>query len=305
MIAQIPESERAPSVKVVDENIIIPVECALGVIWDTNSDCLVSEVVKRNIADTRRKMLSLIASLFDPIGFLAPFLVRAKILLQQVRQCGIGWDDVLPSELLEEWSKWQEELDGISQFRIPVSIVPDSPSAIELHVFGDASKQAFCSVAYFRFRYASGAVKCAFVTAKTRGGPKKPLSIPKLELQVAVLSARLSLVVIKEHDYVIDSTYFWTDSSTVFWIRGVSKRHPAFIANRIGEILDSTDPCQWNHWPGLLNPADDGSRGLPVISITSSSRWLNGHAFLLLPEEKWPKGISMLELRKQAVDEQT
>ena len=135
VIAQIPEPERAPSVKVVDENIVMPVERALGIIWDTNSDCFVYEVVKRNIADTRRKMLSLTASLFDPTGFLAPFLVRAKILLQQVWHCGIGWDDLLPSELLEEWSKWQEELDGISQFRIPrfYRHVPDSPSAIELH----------------------------------------------------------------------------------------------------------------------------------------------------------------------------
>ncbi|XP_068739285.1 uncharacterized protein [Montipora capricornis] len=159
----------------------MPVERALGIIWDTNSDCFVYEVEKRNIADTRRKMLSLTASLFDPTGFLAPFLVRAKILLQQVWHC-------------------------------------DSPSAIELHVFGDASEQAFCSVPYLRFCYASVAVKCAFVMAKTRVAPKKPLSIPKLELQTAVLSMRLSLVVIK------DSTYFWADSSTVFqWIRGVSK----------------------------------------------------------------------------------
>ena len=132
VIAKIPELERAPSVKVVDGNVIIPVEHALGVIWDTNSDCFVYEVVKRNIADTCRKMLSLIATLFDPIGFLAPFLVRAKILLQQLWQCGIGWDDVLPSELLEEWSKWQEEVDGISQFHIPrfYRHVSDYPSAI-------------------------------------------------------------------------------------------------------------------------------------------------------------------------------
>ena len=221
-------------------------------------------------------------------------------------QCGIGWDDVLPSELLEEWSKWQEELDGISQFRIPCFYrhVPDCPSATELHVFGDASEQAFCSVGYFRFCYASGAVKCSFVTAKTRVAPKKPLSIPKLEQQAAVLSVRLSLVVVKEHDYIIDSTYFWTDSSTVFqWICEVSKWHPAFIANQIGEILDSTDPCQWNHCPGPLNPADDGSRRLSVTSITSSSRWLNGLAFLLLPEEKWQKGNSTLEPRKQTVDD--
>ena len=210
----------------------------------------------------------------------------------------------MPLKLLEEWSKWQEEPDGISQFRVLgfYSHVPDGPSAIELHVFGDASEQAFCSVASLRFCYASGAVKCAFVTAKTRVAPKKPLSIPKLELQ-AVLSARLSLVVIKEHDYIIDSTYFCTDSSTVFqWIRGVSKRHPAFIANRIGEILDSIDLCQWNHCPGLLNPADHSSRGLPVTSIKSGSSWLNGPAVLPLPEEKWPKGNSTLEPPKQTVD---
>ena len=190
-------------------------------------------------------------------------------------QLGIGWDDTLPPEFLKEWSKWQEELDGIAQFRIPrfYPHIPDNPSVIDLHVFGDASEQAFCAVAYFRFCYASGAVRCAFVTAKTRVAPKKPLSIERLELQAAVLSARLAAVVIKEHDYIIDSTYYWTDSSTVFqWIRGVSKRHPAFIANRIGEILDSTEPIQWNHCPGQLNPADDGSRGLPVSSITSGSR---------------------------------
>ena len=136
-------------------------------------------------------------------------------------------------------------------------------------------------MAYFRFCYGSEAVKCAFVTAKSGVAPKKFLGIPKLEPQAAVLSRRLSLVVIKEHDYIIDSTYFWTDSSTVFqWIRGESKRHPFFIANRIGEILDSTDPCQRNHCPGLLNPADHGSRGLPATSITSGSSWLNGSAFL-------------------------
>lgn len=82
VIEQIPELEKA----LVDENVIISMERALGVIWDTNSDCFVYEVVKWNMADTRRKMLSLIASLFDPIGFLAPFLVRVKILLQLVWQ---------------------------------------------------------------------------------------------------------------------------------------------------------------------------------------------------------------------------
>ena len=131
-----------------------------------------------------------------------------------------------------------------------------------------------------------------------RVAPKKPLSTPRLELQAAVLSARLSTVIIKEHDYRIDSTYLWTDSSTVFqWI------HCAFIANQVGEILDTTEPSQWNHCPGALNPADDGSRGLPVTAITSESRWLNGPVFLTLSEEKWPKGNSKLESSSQQKQE--
>ena len=74
------------------------------------------------------------------------------------------------------------------------------------------------------------------------------------------------------------------------------KQHPTFIANGIDEILDSTDPCQWNHSPGVLNPADDGSRGPPVTSMTSGSHWPNGPAFLLLPEEKWPKGNFVIRM---------
>ena len=105
----------------------------------------------------------------------------------------------------------------------------------------------------FRFSYANGSVNCAFVTAKTRVAPKKPLSIPRLELQAAVLSARLSTVIIKEHNSWMDSTYLWADSSTAFqWLRGESKRHPAFIANRVGEFLSTTEPSQWNHCTVLL-----------------------------------------------------
>jgi len=105
VIEQIPESERAPSIKVVEESIVMPMERALGVVWDTSSDCFVYEVVETGIADTRRKILSLLASLFDRIGFLAPFLVRAKIFLQHVWQLNIGWGDTLPPEFLKVWSK--------------------------------------------------------------------------------------------------------------------------------------------------------------------------------------------------------
>ena len=75
----------------------------------------------------------------------------------------------------------------------------------------------------------------------------------------------------------------------LYWIQGATKRQPPFIANRIGEILDSSDPSQWHHCSGKLNPADDCSRGLTSKEITSESRWINGPTYLLLSEEMWPK----------------
>ena len=96
------------------------------------------------------------------------------------------------------------------------------------------------------------------------------------------LTTRLSAVVIKEHDYIIHSTHFWTDSTMFRWICGVSEHQPDIIANRIDEILDTTEPNQWNHCPGDLNPADDGSRG------TSSELYYTRESLA-----KWPCTLTL------------
>lgn len=77
------------------------------------------------------------------------------------------------------------------------------------------------------------------------GSPKKPLSIPRLELQAAGLSARLAAVVIKDHDYITDSTYYWTGSSTVFqWIHGVSKCHPPLLLIELERSWSAWNPTK-------------------------------------------------------------
>lgn len=96
----------------------------------------------------------------------------------------------------------------------------------------------------------------------------------------------------KEHDYDVSSTYYWSESSaTIGQIRGESKRNPAFTANRLSEILDTSEPRQWRHYSSKLSPADDGSRGLKADAITANCRWLNGPAFLLPSEDQWPEDI--------------
>jgi len=144
----IPETERAPSVKVVGGEIVLPIERALGITWNTETDSLLYQVKDMSVADTRRKVLSVIASLVDPIGFLAPFLVRAKVFLQQIWNLGIGWDVSLPPEFMKEWSKWLDELHSLSEFSVRrfYRHVTHKPIVIQLHVFGDTSERAFCSV---------------------------------------------------------------------------------------------------------------------------------------------------------------
>ena len=271
----------------------MPVERALG--WDIQRDHFTFTIKQRKPAHTRRQLLSIIASLFDPLGFLAPFVVRAKILLQKVWQLGLAWDDPLPLDLLAEWQMWESEMLMLMEFSIPrfYRMVDMYPEEIQVHIFGDARELAFCAVGYLRFEYHDGSRKCVFVIAKTCVAPTKKLSIPRLQLQAAVLCVRLASITEKEHDYNFSSMHFWSDSTTVLhWIRGASTRHVSFIANRLSEILDTTESTQWHYCPTKLNPADNGTRGLPVSSITLDSKWLNGPDFLQLGESEWPVDIT-------------
>ena len=285
LLTAIPAELRAQSVRTIGEEGILTTERVLGVIWDVQKDAFLFKIKPKELADTQRKVISLTASIFDPIGFLAPFIVQAKIFVQSLWKLRQGWDEKVPEEIQQEWSIWQNELQSLAEFLVPwfYRLVMVSPTSIQLHLFGDASEKAFCAVAYFRFEYPGGERQCAFAAAKTRVAPVKPLSIPRLESQAAVLSVQLACTIQKEHDYEVSSSYYWSDSSAVIGrIHRESKRHPAFTAIRLFEILDTSELQQWRHCPGKLNPADDGSRGLKADAITPNCHWLNGPSFLLL-----------------------
>src|SRR6202000_2303926 len=105
----------------------------------------------------------------------------------------------------EKWKRWLYELHGINEVEIPRCYSPMIPEAesIQLHVFCDASEKAFCAIAFIRVQKEKK-VDVNIVMATTRVAPLKPLSIPRLELQAAVMGTRLSQKIREELDIDID-----------------------------------------------------------------------------------------------------
>ena len=127
--------------------------------------------------------------------------------------------------------------------------------------------------------------------AATKLAPKKVASIPKLELNAALLASRLARTVQRALTRDIKQRFFWTDSSTVRnWIRAPAASYQIFVANRIGEIQSLTDAAEWRFVPGKLNPADLATRSV-IEEVAIASSWLSGPDFLQEKEENWPKDL--------------
>ena len=107
----------------------------------------------------------------------------------------------------------------------------------------------------------------------------KVITAPNLELQAALLAARLKRDICRPVTVTVDKVFMWTDSTIVLqWINSTNK-HPIFIANRVSEILENTSVDQWNHVATCDNPADAGTRGMSA-EVLQSSNWMRGPDFL-------------------------
>ncbi|XP_075243709.1 uncharacterized protein LOC142337726 [Convolutriloba macropyga] len=130
--------------------------------------------------------------------------------------------------------------------------------AYELHVFTDASQLVYGADAYARIISENG-VSCSFLMSKAKVAPIKQQSIPKLELQAAVLGTRLAHFIKKHHTIEFKDTTFWCDSMAVLaWIKN-SEKLIVFVGNRVSEIQSQSPTSSWRHISGKSNPADNVS----------------------------------------------
>ncbi|KAJ0181817.1 hypothetical protein K1T71_002539 [Dendrolimus kikuchii] len=266
----------------------------LGLTWNREGDtfyCTV-KLPPLEIPVTKRRVVSDIARLFDPLGWLAPSITTAKVFIQRLWLSGIEWDSELPSYLLEDWISFRDDLPKLAEIHIPrwMSSSEDD-RCIELHGFADASNVAYAAVVYARVVDKHGHVHVSLVTSKTRVAPIKQVSIPRLELCGAVLLAKLLHEVSEVLEVPKHHVYAWTDSSIVLaWLRCHPSRWKTFIANRVSEILTLLDSNQWSHVSSKDNPADCASRGLQPSELIGYDLWNRGPEWLHLEEIDYKKG---------------
>ncbi|XP_065118880.2 uncharacterized protein [Paramisgurnus dabryanus] len=287
-------------------------ESTLGLHWHCLSDTL--SYKPRNLdhsPPTMRSIYHVLASQYDPIGYIVPFTTRAKVIVQRLWDKKREWDDPrLPGELLSSWKAWVNELDELQNINWPRCYcskeLDHHTSVRQIHIFCDASEQAYGSVAYLRTED-QGRVEVAFVTARSRVAPKKQQTIPRLELCAALTGAQLAKVLRTELTLPIQSITLWSDSTTVLnWLLSQSCRFKVFVGTRVAEIQELTESDTWRYVPSQDNPADDITKGRSIRDIGSESRWYSGPKFLSQTSHSWPEMLSLTttnhdnELRKSA-----
>ncbi|CAI5694728.1 unnamed protein product [Oreochromis niloticus] len=267
------------------------IERALGVKWCIDSDHFQFRVVANEQPLSRRGVLSTVASIYDPLGFVAPFVLLGKQILQQMCREKADWDEPLTSNLKSRWESWLLDLKNLADVKIDRCYVPRDFQTVQkykLHHFSDTSVSGYGVCTYLRAVSEAGQVHCSLVFAKSRVAPTKVTTVPRLELSAAVVAVRISDMLKAELELEDAQEFFWTDSQVVLgYINNDARRFHVFVANRIQRIKESTQPMQWKFVASDLNPADHASRGLKAKDLITSN-WFSGPSFLC--QEKLPHG---------------
>lgn len=277
-----------------------PTERVLGMTWMTDNDVFVFSTQFRedllpllscDTVPTKRQVLRVVMSYFDPLGIISNYTIHGRILLQDIWRSKANWDDPITNEDFVSWQRWVLLAPQLTKVKIPrcyfPAYDPNSFETLQLHVFVDAGDQAYGAVAYFRI-VDRGIPRCALVAAKAKVAPLKPLSTPRSELNASVIGIRLMKMIEKNHSFTINKRFLWTDSTTVLsWLHADPRKYRQYVALRVSEILSESEISEWYWIATSKNVADKTTKWGHGPDFDSESEWYSGPSFLLRPETEW------------------
>ncbi|XP_053691478.1 uncharacterized protein LOC128739993 [Sabethes cyaneus] len=201
----------------------------LGLTWMPNTDVFKFQFnippLETYETLSKRRILSIIATLFDPLGLIGAVITTAKIFmqllwtLQSEDGSRLDWDKPLPQTVGENWRNFYSQLPLLNEIRIKRCIILPEAVTVEIHCFCDASEKAYGGLVYIRSLDFNGNVSVQLLTSRSKVAPLKCQTIPRLELYGAELVAELYTKV-KQSVKMEVPTFFWTDSTCVLrWIQ--------------------------------------------------------------------------------------
>ncbi|XP_063371094.1 uncharacterized protein LOC134659355 isoform X3 [Cydia amplana] len=255
----------------------------LGLTLEINSDKLsfsCPAVDDATILNTKRKILSFIGKMFDPLGLIGPVIVVAKLFMQELHSSmRKDWDSTIPNEKFLYWSNFLNNLKQMGQIKIDRCVNFKLVSHVELIGYADASLKAFGSCLYLRVFMTDGSVQVNLLCSKSRVSPlSKSHTIPQLELSAALLLAQLASRVSKIlKDRVPHKMYLYSDSQIVlWWIKTEAVKSTIYVKNRVKQIVELTENSQWLYVRSKDNPADLLSRGVEPHKLQECDLWWHG-----------------------------
>lgn len=304
------------SIAAEDREIQLPLDLnsaekikTLGILWDPASDCFTFKVTVPTESEiTKRMVASYAAKTYDPTGLVQPVVIKAKIILQELWESKVGWDESIPSSIKTDWLNYVKELPNLEKIQIPRHVLVNDPIKIHLHGFSDASSKALGAVIYVVGESADGKISSRLLTSKSKVAPLRMVSIPRLELMGAVLLTKLMKNVKSTFKSEVHETYYWSDSTSVLGqIKKASRRFKTFVGNRVSYIQEYSEVGNWNHVKSEENPADLLSRGVFPSELIGNDFWWKGPPWLetrnlpIGPVPDIPADVDMEELPEVAV----
>lgn len=287
VLAHLPESHKASPDIEFERSVPHKV---LGLRWDKSCDSFRFDVAPPDDKCTKRTMLSTVARLWDIMGFVAPTILYAKLLIKELWLSKCEWDDTPPDHIVAAWKQFCIELSALNQIIIPRHLGLVDGCTVNLIGFADASERAYGGVVYLQVRIGPN-YSVQLVCAKSKVSPVKTISVARLELCAALLLSQLLRKVqdtVSPH-YPINKIYAFSDSKVVLaWIYSSPHRWQTFVANRVTKLIELVPATCFNHVAGIENPADCLSRGVTPLKLLQHPLWYRGPSWISHDPSEWP-----------------